>query len=1720
MREMDELSEKPSRYVRMPDNKLIRFDHDADDELIGAVVNNYISQNFKPNAAEQIGTSLADASLGLLEGTLRTPESGVQVGTGISNKLTGAKGGLLPRTDSYLGDLLLNTATGGPLGAVGSASRSAGDVIDQLRKGLRDTGSDTIDEAFLKSDLENQKNSNALAETNIPAAIGKTTGGDFKDALSLLQEGNYDKIKDMSATDAAGFAAAALPSLATGIFSKGRLSAPFINEGGSTASNIAEFEKEKGRQVSPEDYAKSYGRAALINSILERVGLDKVAKGKGGFLGSVLGEASTETLQQVNSNLADRYYNKDKDLSEGVLESLIGGGLSGGGMHAVHSRLPVKKNGEVEGEITEDLNLNQELGVTPKDAVESTSVTPQSIAIDDQGVPEAAPIDPSSPIDSSSPTDPSSPEGILERFNSSDPTLKSEELRNAIAEEKLEFRDGKLSVVGEAPAESEPLTPQQVADALNNPKTGSGSNITSEQLRNMLADKTLSFANGKLVATTPEPALPELSTPQQVVEALNNPKLDASKSVSLDQLRGMLADGSIKSVNGKLVVSNADQELAPKTIINPYVAALQGDYKSADRNVVADLVKRGDLEYNGNQLQTTEQGKNLLADMSTYKVATPQEMDELRNFKGEPSGKSFRESLESTNIPISEMQNVNPQTGGKLPVSDPRATINAGKLAQAANAPQSAPVEQAPEVLEAATPQEDQEIDEYHESKDDIPFSVTPTTRFSQATPELKKKVQAIAARINPTVAVNFADNIFGEGERLKDSGAQTSDKQEVGGTFSRLKNLMEVSLNTKKFDPLNTAFHEAWHSIEQMLTKDDLEVLNKNFPGNDKYSAQEQRAIAFAEWAQSQNIESLPDAVKRVFSKIMQFLKDIGRTLKLGKFNSIDDIFSRAESGKTYKQYNSKLKQAIANGDIAAIKSMDINQAALKQAVKEVSQSLYDITYSPSPASDLANLADMIAETPEDAVYSIGNRVFSKIKPDKEKILGTFLKVTSPIVTKSVADTAMQHLAMNLKNTTTAIKKPSDIGGGQLLARSLVQSLDGTLRFVAAKAKSPTISQIADYFYHGAGIAGSVGATYHEAVGDYISRNMNALAKVVNGLTEKELSQIVDILQNPDDTHRTSKQVKDASIVIGKMILDQREYLKAAGLPIAREVKGYFQRFYDEDTIAGDPAGFVEKATEAYIKTFPQLSKDEATDRAEKWLDNVLKKNQMGHDVHDNDFNIMSDMPSLPDESKARVFIKEADEILKDYMVRNPVDVMSMSLRRAARAAEFNKRFGPEQWKVLKAAMREEGVGEEATRQVLEAIRINTGMIQQPKGAVHTTLGNMRYYGSLITLMNAGITSLPEGFTVATKTGNVVQGLSNMINGWRNIPELKDRAEAYGLLGEVAEQMMMSQRTGGDYQRNELNYKSKQFFNRTLTAPITERQIAATTRVGQWAIGKWTGNRSKANDFMLKELGVPSEKIKEFSEWVNDNGGKELQDEFGLGNSEMATMYRTALRRFVYSTIQVPTAATRQKYSHTPFGQFVYGLTSYIQAFSKNVLIRNARLAKEAVSIKKGYTMRDRWEFASQSMMLLPLLLLAGGLRDLRDELNPYSREKEAQTRLLDYAQAGNIFGAADPFISMIRGMAYGKSPGSTVLGPVNSKIADAIKDFGNFVGNNSEDTNSSERSVAKQVYTLGIAPWLTSLIATNSPYSIPATLAILAINNPAVKGKIIDKAAGEKQD
>lgn len=695
-----------------------------------------------------------------------------------------------------------------------------------------------------------------------------------------------------------------------------------------------------------------------------------------------------------------------------------------------------------------------------------------------------------------------------------------------------------------------------------------------------------------------------------------------------------------------------------------------------------------------------------------------------------------------------------------------------------------------------------------------------------------------------------------------------------------------------------------------------------------------------------------------------------------------------------------------------------------------------------------------------------------------------------------------------------------------------ILASNDGYLAALQKRYNSPTIQKIKDMLWSDAGRGRSVAETYEEGVNRYSGSMLNRLARAVEplGKDREALNKIARLVQNRDQLRPSVNKLHEAAAAIATLLDENYRYLTKSGVEI-NPVEGYFPRVYDPTAIANNPDGFVNRAIQMYRHDFPEMTLEEAKSKAEAWRDNtILGGQKSSNNGFGRDYGVMP----IPSHLKNRVLSKAADEIMKPFLVQNPVDALSLFFHRSARRAEWEKRLGQDQWKAYRDAMVKEGVPTDDIAEVEKAIESATGVVpSRLSPRTRNRLSNLRLWSSYTFLVRATVSSLGEPAMIGIRAGSpsaMVSGFKNSfaaLLGNSNMEAKREILEdVLGMAGKLVEDMAIHQRFGDvDLDSKEVRYKSARFYRMIGLTQWTEATKVAAFTSGQEFINQLAkdvvkrGNKFKSAQYLMQEMGIPQGEAEAFSQWVLNENGNPTKESL-LQDNRMADIYKVAVQRFVDQSIMSPKRAERPRYANHPIGSFFYSLQGYINSFSKNVLLRDARLLAEATT-KGGYTLQDRLALAAPAMMLPLYLGVAAGASELRDLLfyNPAAAKRNAAQNFGTYWSRAGFFGNYDPLVNLVMGLRYNRDPATTLAGPMGGNFSELFSSGVKYFTQNSKNTNTGERKLAKDFYNVILQPVIAGGIIKNVPGGALPAAAIQGVAHPYIREQFIKAIAGKEQ-
>jgi hypothetical protein len=531
------------------------------------------------------------------------------------------------------------------------------------------------------------------------------------------------------------------------------------------------------------------------------------------------------------------------------------------------------------------------------------------------------------------------------------------------------------------------------------------------------------------------------------------------------------------------------------------------------------------------------------------------------------------------------------------------------------------------------------------------------------------------------------------------------------------------------------------------------------------------------------------------------------------------------------------------------------------------------------------------------------------------------------------------------------------------------------------------------------------------------------------------------------------------------------------------------------------------------------------------------------------------------PSSSKSREFGPAADRLLRDFMQKDPLLVLSDYLTGSVRRAEQTRRFGAKgavgsreraaweaqhgdktQWDVMLDKIRDElrNSGEDAdgvVRQVKRSATATMGRLGTAGVRVSRAVSTIHAWNQLSTLQKVTLSSIGDlamGF-IAGK-GGMGQGVRHFATslkeaarlietlGKRDLSDAHRWAEAVGTVGHgTASQLIQARMDAAPGAVQHASLLNK-FYHKVGIEQLTQGgRIAATenakTFLGTLSDDLLSGSartRQRA-DFYLKELGIKDPQG--FGAWVRGNGVPDRAAIQHASEGSREAEYAAAVVRFADQTILMPSRAMKPVWANHPVGSLLFALQSYNAAFTQNVLKRVGRLGIEAAKTKDPH-------------LLIPAsgLIVLTGMTALQDYLRTAifggkSKNDDDATqyglRILDRA---GFTGMASPFFNALYGLKYHRSISQSLQGSVLGRVGQAVDATGGLFIGNTDNTNTAERKAAGLLYDLVIDP-AANAFGAKYLRGAAGTAAIMGTGNkkggvlPGDRDAFIDAVAGPEE-
>ena len=527
----------------------------------------------------------------------------------------------------------------------------------------------------------------------------------------------------------------------------------------------------------------------------------------------------------------------------------------------------------------------------------------------------------------------------------------------------------------------------------------------------------------------------------------------------------------------------------------------------------------------------------------------------------------------------------------------------------------------------------------------------------------------------------------------------------------------------------------------------------------------------------------------------------------------------------------------------------------------------------------------------------------------------------------------------------------------------------------------------------------------------------------------------------------------------------------------------------------------------------------------AEDWYNRILGISEARH------FAPESRGPS-GDFMKTRSLPPAADAIMADFYITDPEMLISTYINQNVRRSIFGRFFGN--------ATSSKGIGWKIDAMFTQMIRdgVQSDDIDQLQMGVELMVGTYkttvtrkgRRWRSAVTafwmtyiLGNSIWSQVAEPTAIALRTGRTrdlfaAHGLvARDFLGWlkwlpqgqqERVTWLEDFAETLGVVTDAYADELMQNRFNLQHQTLADSRKMSRFFRiigvhqhsmamRRAAANLGLKYITREMKAYAGALDPATADpkRAKRAYQNLAELGLrpQDDELQSMIQWLDSRPS--MQD---LSAHPRFRDLQMAVARFGNESIMNPMVEDKPRWASQPEKAHMYGILSFTLAFQRNVLIRTAKLAKEAVKSRDaaqvaGMILPFVGLFALQvASYAAKYVLLGGGPDELEEEMS-----KEGPAGLPNWFWLGmtrsGFLGLTDPLFNAFYGIKYDRDLSNLAIGPVLAVPAMLGQKLGNLVARNDPDTETAEYRAVEGVWDAVIGPLAVMGILRMSPAVYP---------------------------
>ncbi len=656
--------------------------------------------------------------------------------------------------------------------------------------------------------------------------------------------------------------------------------------------------------------------------------------------------------------------------------------------------------------------------------------------------------------------------------------------------------------------------------------------------------------------------------------------------------------------------------------------------------------------------------------------------------------------------------------------------------------------------------------------------------------------------------------------------------------------------------------------------------------------------------------------------------------------------------------------------------------------------------------------------------------------------------------------------------------------------------------------------------------------------------------------MSAKQSRDLRDLLVNAEDADpNIPDDMRRAAARLRRLLDEEYRNNVRNGIEIGFTRNGFLPRIYSQKAAWDDQQGFLEAAAQVYeLMKDRQIAEIDAalaeaaaeekaelqarrkavekldpSIQAEGWLNRLLYGDDSFFDRQGPDHSY----------TESRRLPEEADSIMRDFMVNDPMDAIFAYFDQSTRRIAWAKRFGAKNEKL-----------DEMKRQ-LRVARMHPDDMEELGGLIERSAGIYRgnltrrgqvfaswvhTFGTMTMLTKAVFASIAEPMTIGIRSGRVTEPLRVIYNSARDIGRTRDArqlgelAEYLGIIADPSVDQMMANRFGGAM-TDSVKARSMltTFFRRTGLTGLTRHQRRVALASGM-AYLKWISrryneggaNRQQAEN-LFNELGISEHS--RFAQWMVKTGKMPTIDE--LARSPLQQQFATATNRFVRQAIQNPEAVDRPFVANSPLGRILYSIMSFNLAFYENVLKGTARRIKNTPGSRMthaaiGVLPAAASLYALQTLISSIRYALTNREKWEEQEGDDFFDKMMQPKSLARGATRAFPPGVVDPILQGLYGLKYERDLATTLSGAHLSYFAEAFAAILGYMVRNSEKTNTAERNLTMGAYEAFVSPALTYAL-TRAPGG-PLIgglygLMMMAGTSQTAKGLAADLVAGEKE-